>query len=307
MYASVASSDAEREGDFVSRHVPVLVDEIAGMLITRPGAVFVDLTLSGGGHARAFLPFLPDDNIYVGLDRDREALDRARSVLARFGDRVRYVHGNFADAADILAEYRGRAANVLLDLGLSADQIADPARGFSFTVNGPLDMRADTSVGLTAATVVNTLPEDELTAVFYRFGEERSAKKISGAIVEARRTAPIETTSDLVEVLANVAPGVGRRHPATRVFQALRIYVNDELRALEVGLPAAVDLLASGGRIFVVSYHSLEDRIVKGFFRRSAAEGLLEILHKRVVKPLEKEVSANPAARSARLRTAEKS
>jgi 16S rRNA (cytosine1402-N4)-methyltransferase len=307
MYAPAAASDAEREGDFVSRHVPVLVDEIAGMLITRPGAVFVDLTLNGGGHARAFLPFLSDDNLYVGLDRDREALDRARSVLAGFGDRVRYVYGNFADAADILGEYRGQAANVLLDLGLSADQIADPARGFSFTVDGPLDMRADTSAGVTAAMVVNTLSEDELAAIFYRFGEERLAKKISGAIVKARRTAPIATTSDLVEVLAKVTPGAGRRHPATRVFQALRIYVNDELRALEVGLPAAVELLASGGRIFVISYHSLEDRIVKEFFRRSAAEGLLKILYKRVIKPLEKEVSANPAARSARLRAAEKS
>ena len=307
MYAPAAAANAESEGDFVSRHVPVLVDEIAGMLTKRPDAVFVDLTLDGGGHARAFLPFLPDDNVYVGLDRDREALDRARLVLARFGDRVRYVYGNFADAADILAEYRGRAADVLLDLGLSADQIADPARGFSFTVNGPLDMRADTSAGLTAATVVNTLPEDELADIFCRFGEERSAKKIAGAIAESRRVAPMATTSDLVEVLAKVTTGVGRRHPVTRVFQALRIYVNDELGALEVGLPAAVDLLAPGGRIFVISYHSLEDRIVKKYFRRSAGDGSLKLLHKRVIKPSEKEVSTNPAARSARLRTAEKS
>jgi 16S rRNA (cytosine1402-N4)-methyltransferase len=152
-------------------------------------------------------------------------------------------------------------------------------------------MRADTSAGSTAATVVNTLPEDELADIFYRFGEERSAKKIAGAIAESRRAAPIATTSDLVEVLAKVTPGAGRRHPATRVFQAL---------------PTAVDLLAPGGRIFVISYHSLEDRIVKEYFRRSAGEGSLELLHKRVIKPSQKEVSTNPAARSARLRTAEK-
>lgn len=306
MYAPAAATNAEREGDFVSRHVPVLVDEIVDMLVTRPGEVFVDLTLNGGGHARAFLRVLPADNAYIGLDRDRKALDRARSVLAGFGDRVRYVYGNFADSAELLADYRGRAANVLLDLGLSADQIADPARGFSFTVDGPLDMRADTSAGVTAATVVNTLPEDELADVFYRFGEERSAKAIASAITKARRTVPIATTSDLVEILAGVAPGVGRRHPATRVFQALRIYVNDELGALETGLPAAVDLLAPGGRIFIISYHSLEDRIAKERFRRAVDEGLLELVQKRVIKPSREEISVNPAARSARLRAAER-
>jgi len=305
MDRSSIAEDAVAERRF-SYHVPVLVEEVAGMLVKRPGAVFVDLTLGGGGHCRAFLPRLPDDNIYVGLDRDRAALATARSSLARFGDRVRYVYGNFADAGDLLTGYRGRAANALLDLGLSADQIADPARGFSFTVDGPLDMRADTSAGVTAATVVNTLPENELADIFDRFGEERLAKTMASAIIEARRAATLATTSDLVDVLAKVMPGPGRRHPATKVFQALRIYVNDELGALEVGLPAAVDLLAPGGRIFVVSYHSLEDRIVKERFRRAVDERLLALVHKRVVKPSREETSRNPAARSARLRTAER-
>jgi 16S rRNA (cytosine1402-N4)-methyltransferase len=306
MNAPAGTGNGEREGEFVSRHTPVLVDEIAGMLVKKPNSVFVDMTLGGGGHARAFLPLLPDDNVYVGLDRDEAALGRARSTLAEFGDRIRFVYGNFADAGELLDEYCGRAANVLFDLGLSADQIADPERGFSFSVDGPLDMRADTSGGVTAATVLNNLPERELADIFYRFGEERSAGQIAVAVVKARNTIPIATTSDLVDILARVAPGGRGRHPATKVFQALRIYVNRELEALETGLPTAVDMLAPGGRIFVVSYHSLEDRIAKKYFRKTADEGRIELLSKRVIKPSSEEVAANPTGRSARLRAAEK-
>jgi 16S rRNA (cytosine1402-N4)-methyltransferase len=306
MNAPAETENGEREGDFVSRHVPVLVDRIAGTLVRRSGSIFVDLTLGGGGHARAFIPFLPDGTVYVGLDRDRTALGRARLTLAGFGERVRFIHGNFAEAGDLLVEYRERAANVLVDLGLSTDQIADKERGFSYSVDGPLDMRADTSGGVTAATVLNTLPEEELADVFYRFGEEASSKKIARAVVEARRAAPVATTADLVEILARVASGSRRRHPATKIFQALRIYVNDELEALKSCLPTAVKLLAVGGRIFVISYHSLEDRIVKKYFREAADTGLIRLVNKRVIKPSGEEVAANPAARSARLRVAEK-
>jgi 16S rRNA (cytosine1402-N4)-methyltransferase len=306
MDARAVTENGEREGGFVSRHVPVLVDEISAKLIERPGSVFVDLTLGGGGHAGVFIPLLPEDTVYVGLDRDAAALGRARLVLARFGDRVRFVHGNFAEVGDLLAEYAGRAANVLLDLGLSMDQIADRDRGFSFSVNGPLDMRTDTSGGVTAATVLNTLPETELADVFRRFGEELSAEKIARAIVDARITAPVATTADLVEILARVLPSGWRRHPATKVFQALRIYVNDELDSLETCLPGAVELLADGGRFFVISYHSLEDRIVKKYFRETADKGSIKLVNKRVIKPANEEIAANPAARSARLRVAEK-
>jgi 16S rRNA (cytosine1402-N4)-methyltransferase len=306
MDARAVTENGERERAFVSRHVPVLIEAISAKLIKQPGSVFVDLTLGGGGHAGVFIPLLPDDTVYVGLDRDPAALGRARLVLARFGDKVRFVHGNFAEVGDLLAEYLGRAANVLLDLGLSMDQIADRDRGFSFSVNGPLDMRTDTSGGVTAATVLNTLPEAELADVFRRFGEELSSEKIARAIVETRITAPIATTADLVEILARVVPSGWRRHPATKVFQALRIYVNDELDSLETCLPGAVELLAAGGRFFVISYHSLEDRIVKKYFRETADKGSIKLVNKRVIKPSREEIAANPAARSARLRVAEK-
>jgi 16S rRNA (cytosine1402-N4)-methyltransferase len=306
----VISSDSARgQGrEAEPLHLPVMVEEIAAAVARRPGGVFVDATVGGGGHAAALLAVLPEDNIYLGLDVDAAALERARRRLALFGPRVVLERVSFNRVGDAAGPYAGRVTNVLFDLGLSSYQLADESRGFSFNAVGGLDMRFDGDGSeLTAAKVVNTFDEKRLADVIYEFGEERRARTISRAVVSRRAQRPFADAADLAEVVARAVGGRrGRLHPATRTFQALRVFVNDELAVLEAALQEAPPIMAAGARLFVVSYHSLEDRIVKRFFRASAARGEVEILTRKAKRPAAEEVRANPRSRSARLRIAEK-
>ena len=308
-------------------HVPVMVEEVVTMLAPAPGSLQIDATLGGGGHAERILEASDPDGRLLGLDADGAAIARVRARLApRFGDRLHLRRANFRELAGVApAEGFGSVDGCLFDLGLSSFQLADAERGFGFRTGGPLDMRFDTSRGVPAAELLETLDASELTALFRRYGEEPFAGRIARAIVEARKVAPIATAEELAELVERVAPSraPGRRrvHPATRVFQALRIAVNEELEALEAGLAAALDLLRPGGRLVVLSYHSLEDRIVKRFFqaeRRGCTcppevpvcvcgrSPRLRLVVTKGLVPGEAEIVANPRARSARLRAAER-
>jgi 16S rRNA (cytosine1402-N4)-methyltransferase len=309
-------------------HVPVLYQSVLDALVTRPGGRTIDGTLGAGGHAQGILDASAPDGRLLGIERDTRALAVAAVRLAPYGARVTLVHASYLDIV-ALAHAHGftDADGVLLDLGLSSLQLADPARGFTFQADGPLDMRFDPSAGgLTAAEIVNTWPLDEIADLLYRFGEERQSRAVARAIVQAR---PLQTTTELAGVVSTAlgarrarrAGGAGRVHPATRTFQALRIAVNNELEAVAAVLPAALEVLRPGGRLAVISFHSLEDRIVKNFFRREAREcvcppeqlictcGHHAILREITRKPLtasEAEVRANPRSRSAKLRVAQK-
>jgi 16S rRNA (cytosine1402-N4)-methyltransferase len=308
-------------------HIPVMVDEVVEMLAPAAGSRHVDATLGGGGHAERILLASDPDGRLLGLDADGAAIARVRARLApRFGDRLRLRQANFRELATVAPEDGFQDVDgCLFDLGLSSFQLADTDRGFGFRTGGPLDMRFDTTRGVPASELIATLDQDELTALFSRYGEEPFSGRIARSIVETRRTTPIHTAEELAALVARVTPGraPGRRrvHPATRVFQALRIAVNEELDALQAGLAAAVDLLRPGGRLVVLSYHSLEDRIVKRFLqaeRRGCTcppeapvcvcgrQPRLRLLSPKGLVPTAAEVSANPRARSARLRAAER-
>ena len=267
----------------------------------RPGGLWVDGTVGLGGHASAVLRATAPDGRLLGFDRDKETLARARERLAPFGDRARLEQADFREIPARLGE--ARADGVLLDLGLSSVQLDDPARGFSFQADGPLDMRMDRDGGETAADLVNALPEKELADVIYAYGEERASRRIARAIVRSRERAPIETTAALAEIVRRAAPPSRRRgfHPATRTFQALRIRVNRELEGLGEALGALAGCLAPAGRMAVIAFHSLEDREVKTAFRTLARQGYT-ILTRKPLRPGEDETRANPRARSARLR-----
>jgi 16S rRNA (cytosine1402-N4)-methyltransferase len=309
-------------------HEPVLVDRIVDLLapaLQAPGAVFVDLTLGLGGHTEALLTAAPDA-VAVGVDRDTEAIARARARLDRFGSRVRYAHAVYDEFPDVLEGFGiGPISVVLLDLGVSSLQLDDGKRGFSYSRDAPLDMRMDQSRGLTAADVVNGYETGELARVLRTYGDERFARRIAEAIVRERGVAPFTGTVRLAELVRQSVPAATRRtggHPAKRTFQALRIEVNDELSALESVVPAAVTALAPGGRIAVLAYQSLEDRIVKRCFAAGAhperesdlppnfplppPAPALRLLTRGAERPAEAEVAANPRAASARLRAAER-
>jgi 16S rRNA (cytosine1402-N4)-methyltransferase len=314
-----------------TQHVPVMPDEVLAMLATGSGSRTIDATVGGGGHAERILFASDPDGRLFGIDADGAAIatvgERLRARLgARFADRVVLEQANFRELG-VVAPAAGFTAvdGCLFDLGLSSDQLADPGRGFSFRTTGRLDMRFDVSRGAPAADLLASLDVNELTGLFRRYGEEPFAGRIARSIVEARRRAPIETADELAGLVERVAPSraPGRRrvHPATRVFQALRVAVNEELDALQTGLAAAVDLLRPGGRLVVLSYHSLEDRIVKRFFqaeRRGCVcppeapicvcgrQPRLRLVTPKGLVPEEAEIIANPRARSARLRTAER-
>jgi len=322
----VTTNDAAAEGQPVT-HVPVLADEVLAMLAPAAGSRQVDATLGGGGHAERILEAIDPDGRLLGLDADEAAIARVRARLGpRFGERLHLRQGNFRELATVAPEEGFDGVDgCLFDLGLSSFQLADAARGFGIRTGGPLDMRFDPSRGVPASELLATLDQAELTALFRRYGEEPFAGRIARGIVESRRSAPIRTAEELATLVARVAPGraPGRRrvHPATRVFQALRIAVNEELDALQAGLAAAVDLLRPGGRLVVLSYHSLEDRIVKRFLqaeRRGCTcppevpvcvcgrEPRLRLLAPKGLVPSPAEIVANPRARSARLRAAER-
>ena len=304
------------------KHTPVMVAEVLSMFAPVPGGVLVDATVGGGGHAAALLAALPAHGL-IGLDADQAAVDEATEALRGFGDRARVVKARFDDLAAVVGAWaQGRpVAGVLFDLGVSSPQLDQPERGFSYRFDGPLDMRMDRSRKVTAAELVNSRSVAELTRLFADNGEGRFARLVAEGIVASR---PIETTSRLVQVIERSLPGVARKrggHPAKRVFQALRIEVNEELDVLGEGLDAALDMLAPGGRCVVLSYHSGEDRLVKQRFLRAAsggcvcppglpcvcgAVGTVRILTRGARLPSPAESARNPRAPSARLRAAER-
>lgn len=306
-------------------HLPVLAEEVLTMLAPAPGSLHIDATLGGGGHTERILEATSPDGRLLGLDADGAAIARVRERLARFGDRLVLRQANFRELATVApAAGFGAVDGLLFDLGLSSFQLADAERGFGIRTGGPLDMRFDVTTGVPAAELLAALDAVELTALFRRYGEEPHAGRIARAIVEARRIAPVSTAEELAGLIERVAPtgppGRRRIHPATRVFQALRIAVNAELEALGIALAAAVDLLRPGGRLVVLSYHSLEDRIVKRFMEAERKGCICPPavpvcvcgrrprlrLVGRSMAPSEAEVAANPRARSARLRAAER-
>ena len=307
-------------------HLPVMPVEVLGTLVPAPGSLQIDATVGGGGHTERILEAANPDGRVLGIDADAIAIDRVAIRLARYGDRLVLRRANFRELADVApAAGFGSVDGALFDLGLSSYQLADRDRGFGFRAGGPLDMRFDTTRGVPASELLATLDADELAALFRRYGEEPSAWKIAKAIVAERQTAPIATAEDLAQLIERVSPPNPRQrrrtHPATRVFQALRIAVNEELDALSEGLAAAVDLLRPGGRLVVLSYHSLEDRIVKRFLaseRRGCVcppeapvcvcghTPRLRLVTRPSMTPTAEEIDANPRARSARLRAAER-
>ncbi|WP_171059247.1 16S rRNA (cytosine(1402)-N(4))-methyltransferase RsmH [Arthrobacter crystallopoietes] len=313
------------------RHVPVLRDRCINLLapaieraIESTGrAVVVDATLGMGGHSEALLRRYGQLHL-IGIDRDEQALGLASRRLAEFSSRTDLVHAVYDEIADVVRDLgMDTVDGVLFDLGVSSMQLDERGRGFAYSYDAPLDMRMDTSRGRTAADVVNTYSQDELVRIIRKWGEEKFAGRIASAIVAARDEAPLETTGQLVDAIRKVVPASAARtggHPAKRTFQALRIEVNEELEVLERAIPAALDVLGMGGRVVVMSYHSLEDKIVKGFFasgsRSSAPVGFpveleehkaqLKTLTKGTEVPTEAEIAENPRAASARLRAVER-
>jgi 16S rRNA (cytosine1402-N4)-methyltransferase len=299
-----------------SGHLSVLLEEAMAWLAPKPGGRYCDATLGAGGHAFAILERSSPDGRVIGLDRDPAALASAGERLESFGERVSLVHARFSQAHAVL-ERLGMIPvdGFLVDLGVSSPQLDRPERGFSFRTDGPLDMRMDPTTGETAAELLRRVDEGELTRIIREQGEERHAARVARAIIEARRAGPLETTGKLAAIVARAIP----RHeygknPATRTFQALRITVNDELGEIERFLDVATDCLRPGGRLVVIAFHSLEDRIVKRRLRELAGRGgpgsadpaVLRLLTKHVVVPGDDERRSNPRARSARLRAAER-
>jgi 16S rRNA (cytosine1402-N4)-methyltransferase len=310
--------------DMTATHVPVLAGELIELLDPQPGETAVDCTFGGGGHARLVADRLGPEGLLIAVDRDPAAEERFAALADETSCRMRFIRADFADALEQLHEERVGADLVYMDLGMSSMQVDTWARGFSYAYDAPLDMRMDPEQELTAAGIVNTWDERQLARLFREYGEERFARPIARAIVRDRARHPLETTNELVEVIAGAVPAPARfagGHPAKRVFQAIRIAVNDELAQLDAALPRAWDLLKPNGRFAGISFHSLEDRRVKRFLA-ARAQGCIcppdlpicvcghepeaELLTRRSVAPTPGEVAANPRARSARMRAARK-
>jgi len=305
-------------------HIPVLADEVRESLAVQPGMTVIDATFGAGGHTGILAAALNGRGKVIAIDRD----PTARTYFERFekqtGVQARLLRGDFGVVLPQLAANGSRADAILLDLGVSSMQLDRPERGFSYSVDAPLDMRMDTSQDLTASEIVNGWTERDLVTIFRRYGEERYARQIARAIVRRRKEQPFERTGELVDTIKNAIPAparFGEGHPAKRVFQALRIAVNDELGSLEAALPAALEMLRPGGRLAVISFHSLEDRMVKQFLREKergctcppdfpicvcGQEPELRAIERRPVKPSAAELAANPRSASARLRAAVK-
>ncbi len=317
----VWESDSKQSAETAAglSHIPVLYQSVLEFLSVKPGGCYLDGTAGAGGHAAAILEASAPHGRLLAMDRDPDALSYAGRRLERFGSRLELLHASFATMEE-QASSRGFVPldGVLLDLGLSSRQLDDPARGFAFRHDGPLDMRFDLADRPTAGELVNELPTDQLADIIYRYGEERDSRRIARAIVAAR---PLHTTSQLASAVSSVVRRRSGIDPATRVFQALRIAVNDELQALAEALPQAVSLLRPGGRLVVIAFHSLEDRIVKRFIRQESQaclcppeqlvcicrhQATLNILTSKPIRPSADEVERNPRCRSARLRAAER-
>lgn len=303
-----------------TEHLPVMAAEVVRFLVTRTDGTYVDCTVGAGGHARMILNNAPEGTL-LGIDLDRSALETAAARLSDFGDRAMLVQGNFADLATIAGEQGlERVDGALFDLGFSSMQLDDPARGFSYRSEGPIDMRMDQSSGAGAGRLLERISERDLAQIIREFGEERRAHPIARSVIEARERGELESTADLAAAVIATKPG-HRSKTLSRVFQALRIAINRELENLSEGLAQAVDLLRAGGRVTVISYHSLEDRMVKRYFATCERPCVcprdipqcvcgrvptLKVVTRRVVRPSDAEVARNPRARSAKLRVAEK-
>ncbi len=298
-----------------------MTEEVIRFLAVQPGGRYVDCTLGPGGHSRAILEAASPGGVLLGLDADPAAVQLATEALSDFAGSVRLVNANFRELGEVCSRYEFEPIHgVLFDLGVSSLQLGSADRGFSFQTEAPLDMRFGPDQEMTAADLVNEYSETDLADVIWRYGEERASRRVARRIVAAR---PVSTTTELAEIVAKAVPGSGRRriHPATRTFQALRIAVNDELTAIEEALDQARDILGAGGRLVAISFHSLEDRIVKQFMQRESRDCIcppgipvcvcdhratLEVITRRPAKPTDKEVAVNPRSRSARLRAAER-
>ena len=306
-------------------HQPVMLAEVLSALNLGPGGIYVDCTVGGGGHALEILRRTAPDGLLIGLDRDPLAIRQAKTRLAEYGERSKLFNENFVNLPRVLQNLQIQQVDGLLyDLGVSSGQLDDPGRGFSYMADGPLDMRMNPAHSVSAKDLVNQLSAAELADIFRRYGEERWAKRIAAAIAAERERRPIETTGRLAEIIKRAVPAPARRsgpHPAKRTFQALRIAVNRELDVLAKAWKEAVSFLKPGGRICVISFHSLEDRMAKETFRELAAGckcppglpvcvcgrgGVLKVLTRRPLLPSPEEVGRNPRARSARLRIAER-
>ncbi len=304
------------------KHQPVMATEVLSALKLRASSRYVDGTLGGGGHAEAILEASSPNGWLFGCDRDGAAVDAARERLARFAGRFQIRQGDYAEVGKWIAA--GSCDGVLFDLGVSSPQLDMAERGFSFMAEGPLDMRMDQNQKLTAAKLVNESGETELAKIFWEFGDEPQSRRFAKAIVREREVRPFKTTTQLAELIEKISPRCGKRtHPATKVFQALRMAVNDEIGSLKRGLDAAMKILRPGGRLAVITFHSLEDRVVKDFGRARARDYVsaggtdipelrqprapdLKIIERKAIKPSEMEIAENPRARSAQLRVFEK-
>lgn len=292
-------------------HIPVLLAKAIEGLAVVQGKKYIDATVGGGGHTEEILK---RGGVVLGIDCDPEAIEYVRRKWkmedGKWKGRLTSVRGNFAHLKEIAENQEfTKVAGILFDLGVSSHQLETGYRGFSFNTDAALDMRMDPNLHVTAADLINGLNEGELDELFSKLAEEHHSRTIARAIVRARALKPIRTCNQLAEIVVKARGGRGkfdRTHPATRIFQALRIAVNDELNNLRQALPAAVELLEKGGRLVILSFHSLEDRIVKNFFKESQEKGILQILTKKPIRPDEKEIRANPRSRSAKLRIAEK-
>ncbi|HPT06889.1 MAG TPA: 16S rRNA (cytosine(1402)-N(4))-methyltransferase RsmH [Candidatus Omnitrophota bacterium] len=291
-------------------HVPVLLREVLTYLDCKPGEVIVDATLGTAGHSQAILEQIIPGGKLICIDRDTDSIAVARERLQSYGDSVIFCHGNFADIDRHLSQLNIAGVDgMLFDFGISSFQLRDPSRGLSFQEEGPLDMRLDRTQEFTAKELVNSWGQEEIAVIIKEFGQERWCNRIARAIVEARKIRLFETTTELEEVVFRAVPAKFRHyriHPATRTFQAIRIAVNCELDSISQALGKSIGLLHSGARICAISFHSLEDRIVKHTFRDFARQGLLEILTRKPVEPAEEEVHENPQSRSSKLRAAER-
>ncbi len=299
-------------------HSPVLTKEILTYLAFKKGGVYIDCTLGGGGHSKAILENIYPHGLLIGIDQDIEAIETVKEELKSYIDKVKLVKGNFKNLEEILSDLKIEAVSgIVFDLGVSFHQLKEKERGFSFKEDSHLDMRMDLTQKFNADTLINSYSEKDLAEIFEKYGEERFSKRIARLIVAERKKKAISTTKQLSDLIIRSLPRTKKRHtwrihPATRVFQAIRIEVNQELEALRMGLNQAIRVLEDKGRICVISYHSLEDRIVKHLFKEVEREGKeqknygLKIVTKKPVRPSSEEVRNNPKARSAKLRVAEK-
>ena len=308
------------------QHIPAMPNEVVNFLNCQPGKIYADCTLGGSGHARAICRKISPDGLLIGIDQDRDAITNARRVLQTFASHIRLFHGNFIRLPEFLAELNLTAVDgILLDLGVSQHHFEKSGRGFSFQKDEPLDMRMNMQTSETAAHYVNQLAESELQKIFKEYGEERWAKKIAREIIRIRKNEKIETSRQLARIVSSVIPNRAAReqkiHPATRVFMALRITVNRELEVLDRFMGQITDFLNPGGRVCVLAFHSLEDRIVKRHLKAlekgctcppalpacvCGKKPVVRLLTRRVVRPRKAEIAVNPMARSTRLRAAEK-